>query len=193
MSRLHLNKPGGAQHGFTLLEILITVIVVAIGLLGLAGLQVTSLRYNHQAYLRGQVTMQAADIVDRMRANMAGADSYLFDDARKSFAQLGTAKANCEKLDSCTAQDMALNDLYRWNQTNRANLPGGAGIVCRDSTPQDGVFDVAGDKVSSSGCDNADNAWVVKIWWIEDERRANADTSTPNVRFYATSLGTLGN
>lgn len=53
MSRLPLNKPGGAQHGFTLLEILITVIVVAIGLLGLAGLQVTSLRYNHQAYLRG--------------------------------------------------------------------------------------------------------------------------------------------
>ena len=55
--------------GFTLIEVLIAMIVLAVGLLGLAGLQATSLRNNQSAYNRIKATQLAYDIADRMRAN----------------------------------------------------------------------------------------------------------------------------
>jgi type IV pilus assembly protein PilV len=57
------------QSGFTLVEVLVAVVVLAVGLLGLAGLQVTSVRFNNSAYLRSQATNLAYDIADRIRAN----------------------------------------------------------------------------------------------------------------------------
>ena len=62
--------------GFTLIEVLIAMLVLAVGLLGLAGLQATSLRNNQSAYNRSQATQLAYDIADRMRANSAGIASY---------------------------------------------------------------------------------------------------------------------
>ena len=59
------------QWGATLIEVLVAVLVLSIGLLGLAGLQVTSLQSNHSAYYRSQATLLAYDIADRMRANRA--------------------------------------------------------------------------------------------------------------------------
>lgn len=56
------------QTGFTLIEILVTVIVLSIGLLGLAGLQATSFKFNSTAYQRSQATSLAYDIADRIRA-----------------------------------------------------------------------------------------------------------------------------
>lgn len=57
------------HRGFTLLEVLISIIVLAIGLLGLAGLQLTSLKAADSAYARSQATVLANDILDRMRSN----------------------------------------------------------------------------------------------------------------------------
>ncbi len=57
------------NEGFTLLEILVAVLVLSIGLLGIAGLQVTGLRFNHSAYARTQATLLAYELADRMRAN----------------------------------------------------------------------------------------------------------------------------
>ncbi|MCB1776271.1 MAG: type IV pilus modification protein PilV [Candidatus Competibacteraceae bacterium] len=57
------------QTGFTLIEILVTVVVTAIGLLGLAGLQTIALRFNSTSYQRSQATVLAYDITERMRAS----------------------------------------------------------------------------------------------------------------------------
>lgn len=61
------------ERGFTLLEILIAVVILSIGLLGLAGLQTRSLQTNQSAMMRSLATVLAYDIVDRMRANRAKA------------------------------------------------------------------------------------------------------------------------
>ena len=61
------------QRGFTLLEVLIAVMLLAVGLLGLAGLQAVSLRNNHSAYLRSQATMLTYEIIDGMRTNRSAA------------------------------------------------------------------------------------------------------------------------
>jgi type IV pilus assembly protein PilV len=64
------------QDGATLVEVLVTVVVMSIGLLGVFALQAVSLRNNYSSFLRGQATILATDIVDRIRANRDNAASY---------------------------------------------------------------------------------------------------------------------
>ncbi|QSA96725.1 type IV pilus modification protein PilV [Methylococcus sp. EFPC2] len=61
------------QSGFTLLEVLVAVLVLSIGLLGLAGLQAHGLKTNHSAYLRSQASMLAYDILDVLRSDRQAA------------------------------------------------------------------------------------------------------------------------
>ena len=75
--RLPLNLMN-KNTGFTLIEVLIAMLVLAVGLLGLAGLQATSLKNNQSAYNRSQATQLAYDIADRMRSNPSvGGNFYL--------------------------------------------------------------------------------------------------------------------
>lgn len=63
----------------SLLEVLIAALVLSIGLLGLAGLQTHSLRFNHGAYARSQANILANDIIDRMRTNATAAKAGQYD------------------------------------------------------------------------------------------------------------------
>jgi type IV pilus assembly protein PilV len=60
------------QRGFTLIEVLVTLVVVSVGLLGFAGLLTNSIAANRQAYMRSQASILAHDLSERMRANRAG-------------------------------------------------------------------------------------------------------------------------
>ena len=104
--------------GFTLIEVLIAMLVLAVGLLGLAGLQVISLRNNQSAYNRSQATQLAYDIADRMRANVLGITTYTTGTA--------LAVANCKNTSGCSPVEMAANDLFEWNTAISAALPNGA-------------------------------------------------------------------
>lgn len=63
------------QDGFTLLEVMIAVFVLGIGLLGLAQLQITSLKHNLSAEFRTQASLLAGDMLDRIRANQSAAQA----------------------------------------------------------------------------------------------------------------------
>jgi type IV pilus assembly protein PilV len=67
------------QSGSTLLEVLVAVVILAFGLLGLAGLQATSVKSNHSAYLRSQASLLAYDMADRMRATRSAAEAGRYD------------------------------------------------------------------------------------------------------------------
>jgi type IV pilus assembly protein PilV len=69
------------QRGTTLIEVLVAIVVLSVGLLGMALLQVTSVQSNYSAYYRSQVTILASDLADRMRANRTAAlgSAYVFD------------------------------------------------------------------------------------------------------------------
>ncbi len=109
--------------GFTMLEVLITMVILSIGLLGLAGLQANGLKSNHQAYMRTQATLLAYDMSDRMRANMAGVNAGNYDDIS------GKATAtDCAAIE-CTPAAMALYDTEQWNVANDVKLPSGQGTV----------------------------------------------------------------
>lgn len=110
--------------GFTLIEVLIAMLVLAVGLLGLAGLQATSLKNNQGAYYRSQATQLAYDLADRMRANIAGKANYT-----AILPSSATAKANCLTTTGCSPANLAENDLFEWNSAVSNNLPGGIGTL----------------------------------------------------------------
>ena len=67
------------QGGFTLIEVMIAVLVLLVGLLGVAGIQIVSFQNNQGAYFRSQATFMASDFLDRMRANPAGRSISAYD------------------------------------------------------------------------------------------------------------------
>jgi type IV pilus assembly protein PilV len=99
--------------GFTLIEVLIAMVVLAVGLLGLAGLQATSLRNNQSAYNRSQATHLAYDMSDRIRANQADANNL----ANSAYVASTTAalQTTCNSSPGCTPALMAQNDRALWN------------------------------------------------------------------------------
>lgn len=118
--------------GFTLVEVLVAVVVLAVGLLGLAGLQASSLGNNQSAYTRSLATQLAYDIADRMRANVVNtglmASSAYCVNPPAPAPQLCTAGrpaplqvASCgappgATVAGCTTVQMAQNDVFEWNR-----------------------------------------------------------------------------
>jgi type IV pilus assembly protein PilV len=118
------------QDGFTLLEVLIALLVLSIGLLGLAALQTIGLRSSQMANMRTVATQKAYDISDRMRANQAGLDAENYVQAVTDTVTV--PEVNCITT-ACTPAQMATFDLASWlNEVIR--LPGGRGGVARDAS-----------------------------------------------------------
>lgn len=112
------------QSGFTLLEVLVAMLVLAIGLLGLAGLMASSMRNNLSASHRTQATWMAYDIVDRMRSNRAGAVTGGYATAMGTAATCSTAFPT----GTIPAQDIAA-----WKNQLACSLPAGNGSIAVDT------------------------------------------------------------
>ena len=91
MSSAHATRPRQAQTGMTLVEVLVTMVLISVGLLGVAALQLTSLKNNQESYVRSQAAMLAADMLDRMRSNQTGFNAGNYDMASDAsgFDQVG--------------------------------------------------------------------------------------------------------
>jgi type IV pilus assembly protein PilV len=114
------------HSGFTLIEVLIAMIILAVGLLGLAGLQATSLRNNQSAYNRSQATQLAYDIADRIRSNVDDANNYATSTYITVASTAAVIQTDCDSISTtCTTADMAQNDLFQWNAALAAALPSG--------------------------------------------------------------------
>jgi type IV pilus assembly protein PilV len=97
-----------------MIEVLVTVLILAIGLLGLAGMQANGLRTNHSAYLRSQATILGYDIADRIRAN-------------RTAALAGQYTVGLENTGS--GSGMAAQDVVAWKANLQSMLPSGKGSV----------------------------------------------------------------
>lgn len=129
------------QKGYLLLEILVTVVVLSLGLLGVASMQYTGLRDNNRSNERSLATILAYDIIDRMRANRTGAQNgnYRIPAASTPPAALGsynciTNFSGTTTANICSPDEMANADLIDWWTNALAVLPSGAAsIICRNA------------------------------------------------------------
>jgi len=176
--------------GFTLLEVMVAIVIFSIGLLGLGSLQIIGYRLTSDSLLRTIATILANDMVDRMRANVAATSLGLASPYNNPSGATSSNPA-CLGLNSsggtinttCTSTQMAAQDLYDWNANITgavasswyplvpAQLPEGAGIVCIDSTPNDGT-------PGNPSCDgivlNPNRPiFAIKLWWIERKNAQN--------------------
>jgi type IV pilus assembly protein PilV len=111
--------------GFTLLEVLVALVVLSIGLLGLAGLQILGLRYNNQSYELSVATNLANDMADRMRANLQGVAAGNYN----SFTTKPASDPGCDNTTSCDAGQLATHDAFQWYTGLASLLPSGTGTV----------------------------------------------------------------
>ncbi|MBW3566940.1 MAG: type IV pilus modification protein PilV [Proteobacteria bacterium] len=126
------------QSGVSLIEVMIAFFVLSVGLLGIAGLHLGSLRDNGSALYRSRAVVLAADMLDRIRSNTPGLNSYAIN-----FAGDGT-QGNCHTTDTtiasgCSASEMAQHDVWTWKRLISdiggsgdqppTGLPGGQGMI----------------------------------------------------------------
>jgi type IV pilus assembly protein PilV len=110
--------PAGA-NGFSMVEMLVALVVLSVGMLGVASLFANSMHSGSSAIARMQAVNLAADIADRIRANRRAGNAYAGAAANNSCA--GAAAV------SCTPAQMAANDLYVWQkQLSQAFMGGNA-------------------------------------------------------------------
>ena len=116
-------------RGFTLVEALVALVVLSIGLLGVAALQLSSLQSNSSAASRSQATLLAYEVVDRMRANQSAALGGAYD---ITFAQTPSGST------------VAKTDLIGWRQDLTATLgPTATGQISRNVTGTTTTFVVS--------------------------------------------------
>lgn len=114
------------QRGFSLIEVLIALIVMSVGMLGIAGLYVQSLQAGRTSMFRHQAVALAGDVADRIRANPTGGLSY----TDPTGADNGCVAANID----CDVPGMALHDVFLWKQQAGNSLPGSAATGGGDVT-----------------------------------------------------------
>ncbi|MBT5229003.1 MAG: type IV pilus modification protein PilV [Methylococcales bacterium] len=176
--------PRKLHEGFTLIEVLIAVIVLSIGLLGFAGLQLSSLRNTNSSYTRAQAVTLSYDIVDRMRANIVGfhCGLYGFDGKNQNTMPptesltLETGIKDCGSVDG-TIGGIAKGDIKEWSEriTSDSEFPDAEGLVTCQSADLAGFPDSVRKQFPTLSCTGADLQYVVALKWKEASRDYKAD------------------
>jgi type IV pilus assembly protein PilV len=123
----------GVQSGFTLIEVLVALVVLSIGLLGIAKLVLFGVRANDSAYLRTQAVNLAYGVLDNMRGNVTVAQAGAYTVALGPYAPPGQM---CNAVAApCAGAALAAYDLYQWKQQLLASLPNGDGTVTTTIVP----------------------------------------------------------
>ena len=195
--------------GFSLVEVLVSIVVLSFGMLAMVGLQASALQSNREARMQSTATSLARELAEKMRGNhdvailtVAANNPYLGDFSHPMAATTPTycygVGQNCDIVGGtqiAKATQVANAEITEWLARVDDTLPVGRVIVCFDSSP----FDAAGDP--QWGCSNTGDIAVVKIGWTRGStnrtptatalEKTSAVGSKPSVIFPVTPSGML--
>lgn len=133
------SSPKMAQRGFSMLEVLITLVIVATALFGTAGLQLYAMRMNQSGQFRTQAIFLASDIAERMEANRAAAvaGSYTLP----LTDTMGSTASDCANAD-CGETALAEWDLVQWGNSVFGLLPGASWQVTQTAAGNPSTYEI---------------------------------------------------
>ncbi len=135
-----------SEKGFGLIEVMVSLLVIVIGALGMAGLHSRSLQYNQIAYLHSQGIIIASDILDRIRLNQVVAlttDRYLVDSSAEN-PELCTETYypdSCE-VAVCTPEQLAEYDIKQWKFQIICQLPDATGEITYQTVDTGRLYEI---------------------------------------------------
>lgn len=155
------------QRGATLIEVLVSILLLSLGVLAMAAMQANAVQYGKTSEFRSLATLLANDLADRMRANHPPAEDMRAYNVTAAYSAPTSppaeAQTSCtDPATGCAFAQMAAYDLAQWRRTVYDQLPGGTAYV---SVTQPGVKPAAAD------------IWIA---W-SDPSSASSTESTPAV------------
>jgi len=181
------------QRGFSMIEVLVTLLIISLALLGTAGLQAYSMRMNQGGQFRTQAVFLVADLAERLEANKPAAVNGLYQVADSGVpVAANTACIN----GACDSGTLATFDLSQWQNLVSAALPQSSWEVCVDAN-RDSVCD--GAAVVSNPIN-----YLIRISWVDRQTdktdaafvagsRVGRNTGGTGERFFYSASRTIFN
>ena len=181
------SRSAGRQSGVGIIEVLIALVVVSLGVLGMASLQLTGMKHSSSGYNRSMAVLFAENMASRMRSNAEGVKD-------QDYAGLSTTNLSCaaappapfcqatvnSDAEICTPAEMAEFDFYSI----------ACGTITADGTPKDGVTDLLNGGSLLIQCDDAtceeNSGYTITINWNEGRtttKDEQVDSKRVQVRF----------
>lgn len=160
-------------NGFSMVEVLISIVLLSFALLGAAGLQVTSLQATREARLQAAGVRYGQELAELMRSNKhtavqltAATNPYIYDSTSTTLSSPGCGYPGTSacltagtKETGITSVATAQRDVFEWAERVKAELPDARVLVCEDSTP------FGSDGLPQWTCSNTGGMLVLKIGW----------------------------
>lgn len=170
----HAARP---QHGFTLIELLAAIVVLSVGVLGVASMQLQGLRQGKGSLQAAQATALAYSLADMMRGNKAGASSYAI--TATNFPSLAQPSTNCATT-SCNAAQQAAFDTYYWFNDYQYTGDDGSTVTVPGVKSQLGTGATAWVqcKTGTSGTCNSTSVFLIGVFWNRNRNSTTTPTGT---------------
>ncbi len=164
------------QGGMTLIEVLTSMLILSVGVLGMISVQSSAMRFLQSSHSQGDAAMLVNDLADRMRANQAIATSdnayvhqfgsSIVDDEQEAGQDTGndTNAKDCAS-DTCNSAEMAAFDLEQWQEQLARSLPDATAVIARTAT---------------AGTDGAKtDDFLITVRWDDDRSGSNGTECDP--------------
>lgn len=162
------------EHGFSLIEVLISVFILTVGVIGALGMHLHSLRTAQQSAYQTRALQLGVDMADAMRANVEqmnladDVNPYLQVDYQSSSTSSHSGNLACYGSNGdCDAQELAQFDIAQLLQHIDADFPGGRVRICRDALPWNAAADRFEWNCTTASSTVTIAPLVIKIGWQE--------------------------
>jgi type IV pilus assembly protein PilV len=155
------HTPRRRHRGVSIVESLVALLVLSIGLLGIAGLFVDSVKNSRAALLRTQAINVVSDMADRIRANTAARDAYDTSTYGGAPAKLRCSAEGTDEGVNCSVAQLAEDDLARWIEQIKGTA------VIPALLPGTNYADAATVEYVPAAGPNSPEEYIVRVRWLE--------------------------